>query len=358
MQQTIAEAQDNLISTKITQAAQANKTWLLTFPFKVGKQVLLSTLHRWWEIEAGDPNCITKFMPHFDGPFVVKSANEWHSTVTLDLPNLPHLFPVFHTSELHPLKENDNYLSPARALILPEPVTINGQQEFYIDKIVDERIHRKKTLYRICWQGEGPEGDKWLPAEELANCAALDLWITWKTTSKLISSVTSNILAGSFSPTGFWHTCALYTFYISFYILHLLPFLFSYFSYGGGDVNILPVYTQYLPFPDWSQPHYKRLIPYHLITVVLVLVRPPSHTSLPLIKDNLYLFLWSSLECQPHAGFTIGLVVSLFFSLFFLTNWCIFKFLFTNYMLCWEKEAGDYNNRPLVVDIFISLHTN
>jgi hypothetical protein len=99
--------------------------------------------------------------------------------------------------------ENNNSLFPSRALIPPEPVSINGQQEFFIDRIVDERTRRKKTLYRMRWQGEGPEGDKWLPAKELEDCAALDLWITRKTASNLISYVTSLVPASSFFPKGF-----------------------------------------------------------------------------------------------------------------------------------------------------------
>ena len=41
--------------------------------------------------------------------------------------------------------ENNNNLFPSHALIPPEPITINGQQEFFIDKIVDEWQHGKKT---------------------------------------------------------------------------------------------------------------------------------------------------------------------------------------------------------------------
>jgi hypothetical protein len=67
---------------------------------------------------------------------------------------------------------------------------------------VDEKKQRKKTLYRVRWQGEGPEGDKWLPAEELTDCEALDTWAARKATTDSISYVNSNVPAGSF-PTGF-----------------------------------------------------------------------------------------------------------------------------------------------------------
>jgi hypothetical protein len=40
------EAQDNLLKAKISQARQANKFRLGTFPFEVGQRVRLNTLHR------------------------------------------------------------------------------------------------------------------------------------------------------------------------------------------------------------------------------------------------------------------------------------------------------------------------
>jgi hypothetical protein len=202
MQLNVSAAQDNLISAKISQAFQANKDRNSTFPFKIGNRVILSTLHRRREIRAGDPNRVAKFMPRFDGPYTIKDIDAKHSTVTLDLPNLPNIFPVFHTSELRPFNENDDVQFPSRALIPREPITINGQQEFFIDKIVDERKRAKKTLYRVRWQGEGPEGDIWLPAEELTDCEALDKWISRKA-ADFISYVTSHVPAGSFCPTGF-----------------------------------------------------------------------------------------------------------------------------------------------------------
>ena len=202
MQLDVANAQDNLISAKISQASQANKHRNTSFPFEVGNRVILSTFHRRREIRAGDPNRVAKFMPRFDGPYSIKSIDTKHSRVTLDLPNLPNIFPVFHTSEIRPFHENDDDQFPSRALIPHDPITVNGQQEFFIDKIVDERKRAKKTLYRVRWQGEGPEGDIWLPADELTDCEALDKWILRKA-SNFISYVNSHVPAGSFSPTGF-----------------------------------------------------------------------------------------------------------------------------------------------------------
>ena len=80
-------------------------------------------------------------MPRYDGPYRIVATDKNHSTVMLDLPEKPHVFPVFHTSEVQPFTENDATLFPQRALVPPEPVTIDGYDEFFIDKIVDQ--HRR-----------------------------------------------------------------------------------------------------------------------------------------------------------------------------------------------------------------------
>jgi len=53
---------------------------------------------------------------------------------------------------------------------------INDQLEFFVDKIMDECNQHEKMEYLIWWQGEGPEGDLWLPVRDLTECEALDKW--------------------------------------------------------------------------------------------------------------------------------------------------------------------------------------
>ena len=174
------EAKDNLLTAKLHQAAAQNRHRWSDFPFRTGDRVVLSTAHRRHEYKSEDEKRVAKFMPRFDGLYMIISTNERHSTVTLDLPNAPNAFPVFHTSEVRQFLENDDNLFPSHALNPPQPVTIHGEQEFFIDKIINERRRNKKTQYRVRWQGEGPEGDKWLPASELEDCEALDAWQTHK----------------------------------------------------------------------------------------------------------------------------------------------------------------------------------
>src|SRR5271168_5558279 len=70
------EAQDNLTRAKISQPAQANKSRTLTFPFRIGDRVRLSTKHRRHEFKAAGQHRVVKFMPRFDGPFLITSINE------------------------------------------------------------------------------------------------------------------------------------------------------------------------------------------------------------------------------------------------------------------------------------------
>ena len=170
------EAQDNLLGAKVNQANQENQHRQLTFPFKIGDRVVLSTAHRRRAYKSGDQTRAAKFMPRFDGPYQITDTDEKHSTVTLALPKQAANFPVFHTSEIKPFIENSDSLFPTRALIPPDPVLIEGQQEFYVDKIVDERCRGRRKQYLVRWRGEGPEGDIWLPEEELEECEALDAW--------------------------------------------------------------------------------------------------------------------------------------------------------------------------------------
>jgi hypothetical protein len=139
MQPLELDAMDNLLTAKVEQAHQANKRRDTDFPYQVSERILLSTKNRRQEYKSKDTRRAMKFMPRFDGPYKIVQTNPTHSTVTVNLLNAPHLFPVFHTSEIRPFKENDNDLFSERALHPPEPVTIDGELEYFIDKIVDER---------------------------------------------------------------------------------------------------------------------------------------------------------------------------------------------------------------------------
>jgi hypothetical protein len=135
----IMEAQDNLLLAKINQAGQANKHRGEEIIYCVGDKVMLSTRNHRKELKAGDLTRATKFLARWIGPFSVTRAHPDTSTYTLDMPNSPKAFPVFHASQLKPYYANDDVEFPTRSHICPPPLRFeDGAEEFFIEKILDE----------------------------------------------------------------------------------------------------------------------------------------------------------------------------------------------------------------------------
>jgi Chromo (CHRromatin Organisation MOdifier) domain len=97
---------------------------------------------------------------------------------TLKLPNEPEHFPSFHASLLKRYIPNDPDLFPSRMLPPPGPViTPDGQEEWLIDRILDEWAQDQGRQYLVRWRGWGTEEDRWLPGCELLETEALDRWL-------------------------------------------------------------------------------------------------------------------------------------------------------------------------------------
>ncbi|KAI0026849.1 hypothetical protein K488DRAFT_28699, partial [Vararia minispora EC-137] len=119
-----------------------------------------------------------KFMPRFDGPYVVSLAHPERSSYTLHLPNNPRLHSTFHSSLLRPYFKVDPAIAPNHVLPRPGPVvTPDGVEEFFVDRIIDERRVRRRMEYLVMWQGWGLEDARWLPTSEVDDCAALNVWL-------------------------------------------------------------------------------------------------------------------------------------------------------------------------------------
>jgi hypothetical protein len=117
-------------------------------------------------------------MPLFDRLYLVTAVNPDKSAYTLDLPNKPDRFPTFHSKLLCKYVPNDDELFPSRKQARPGPViTEDGEQEWLIDKIIDERTRGQGWQFLVCWRGWGPEEDRCLPRRELDDSVALDNWL-------------------------------------------------------------------------------------------------------------------------------------------------------------------------------------
>lgn len=61
------------------------------------------------------------------------------STVTIDIPSAPNLFPTFHSSLVKPFHQNNDSKFPSHTLEKPGPVDVDGHEEFFVDCIIDHR---------------------------------------------------------------------------------------------------------------------------------------------------------------------------------------------------------------------------
>jgi hypothetical protein len=173
----IEDAKDALLASKVHQAHHANKSRAEEDVFKVGEWVMLNTHNRRREYKNGKPGRVAKFMPRYDGPYKVLKARPEVSSYSLDLPNQPNIFPTFHASELRRFVPNDDTLFPSRKFARPPPVlTADGEEEWTVEEIIDERRRGHGMQYLVRWSGYGEEEDRWLLRRELEKNAALDVW--------------------------------------------------------------------------------------------------------------------------------------------------------------------------------------
>ncbi len=186
-------AADNLIRAKVDQAHQANCHRSADFCPIVGDRVLLNMFHRHRDYAQGGSGRVAKFMPHYDGPYLVTHANPDLLSYTLDIPNSPARFNTFHISELRKFIPNDKDLFPSCDHPSPGPVvTEEGLEEHVIEHILDEQRRGRGFQYLIRWLGFSESHDEWLPHHQLEDCEALDVWIEKKADEmKLTDKVTT-----------------------------------------------------------------------------------------------------------------------------------------------------------------------
>ena len=100
---------------------------------------MLSTLNRRKDYKLQGEKRVAKCMPRYDGPYLVIDMHHDASTVTLDIPNAPNIFPTFHMSHIKPFKPNDDLKWPSRTLKKPGPLEVNDAPEYLVDKIIDHK---------------------------------------------------------------------------------------------------------------------------------------------------------------------------------------------------------------------------
>ena len=107
-----------------------------------------------------------KLQPQFIGPFKIMSQVN-PATYRLDLPSsLKRIHPEFHVEYLLPYIPPCPYTTPTPAPRY-DPVLVNGEEHYYIDKLLDRRKYYKNWYILVQWLGYPVEEATWVLESEL-----------------------------------------------------------------------------------------------------------------------------------------------------------------------------------------------
>jgi len=173
----VSDARDALIAAKVRQAEQANRQRTDEPTIGVGDEVMVDSSDRRARFKtADDGSRAAKLFPRWDGPYKVISTHPAQSTYRLALPPSDKTHPVFHVSKLKLYKPNDPALFPNREPERPPPVVVEGEEEFTIEHIVEERKVGRGKQYLVRWKGYPESDNSWEPARALQDTEALARW--------------------------------------------------------------------------------------------------------------------------------------------------------------------------------------
>jgi transposase InsO family protein len=156
-QQIRGELENHLHHASETQAKAYNQKHTPK-NFSVGDLVLVSTKN--WKLAV--PN--RKLAAKFAGPFrVIEPIGT--QAYRLQLPSITKVHNVFHVSLLEPYYGRGKDESSS----LPLPELANGEPEWEVEEILDERIRKGNTQFLVKWVGFPSDYNQWLPKEDLEN---------------------------------------------------------------------------------------------------------------------------------------------------------------------------------------------
>jgi len=133
--------------------------------YKVGDLVLLSTRDLKWKMVGRSSE---KLVKRFVGPYKIKviiSSN----VVELELPTTVKIHPVVNVSWIK------RYIDQVdgQKKETPQPVVVEGEEEWEVEKILNKRKVRGKDKFLVQWKGFTAEGDTWESRENLQNAGEL-----------------------------------------------------------------------------------------------------------------------------------------------------------------------------------------
>jgi len=133
--------------------------------YKVGDLVLLSTKDLKWQMVR---RSLEKLVERFVGPYKIKAVIS-SNVVELELPTTVKIHLVVNVSQI---KRYVNQVNGQRREA-PQPVVVEGEEEWEVEKILNKRKIRGKDKFLVRWKGFMAEGDTWESRENLQNAGDL-----------------------------------------------------------------------------------------------------------------------------------------------------------------------------------------
>jgi hypothetical protein len=173
----IIEARDSLAIAKIRQAEQANAHRAEEPDWQVGDKVMIDSRDRRLRFKAGKgERRSAKLFARHDGPYTIVEALPEESRYRLQLSEGDKSFAKFHVSKLTRYIENDADLFPNRVTQEPDTVIVGGEEEHFVESIIDQKNVGRGIKFLVRWVGYPLVHDSWEPSKELADTEALDKW--------------------------------------------------------------------------------------------------------------------------------------------------------------------------------------
>jgi len=133
--------------------------------YKVGDLVLLSTRDLKWQMVGWSSK---KLVERFIGPYKIKAIIS-SNVVELELPVTVKIHLVVNVSRIKQYVDQVN----SQRKEAPQPVVVEGEEEWEVEKILNKRKVRGKDKFLVCWKGFTAESDTWESRENLQNAGDL-----------------------------------------------------------------------------------------------------------------------------------------------------------------------------------------
>ena len=160
--QQIQKAKINIAKSQDKMEKDANKHRSSTEELKEGDLVLLDRKGLNWASTRDEDK---KLNSRRLGPFKVCEIDKKFLNFKLELPKQLPVHPWFHRALLTKYKKPSSEF-PDR-IDIPEFSKNYPELDYEIEKILGERIFKKKLQFKIRWKGWSPEHDSWEPAENI-----------------------------------------------------------------------------------------------------------------------------------------------------------------------------------------------